>query len=730
MGNFSRDTFNPAKNYVSVRLQQGVPLVDSDWNEMDDIRRSELREFIKNFIGDGIPARKDGSKNDSFCIQAMPEPDRDNFRILANKNSYSLGESSCLIDGNQVFVTQDIDFKSQPLHENYSDSTIISPDFLLLDPNAPQISSIPSNAGVYLVCLDVWEWQVEPSMDRSHLVNDRIQAETCTRIKRSWVVRVFQENAESRLPNHSYYLLAKIIRPVDNALITSDLIYDRRRTEINVSKYLKTPIYLDHDSAVIDSQALIKLFSRLREAFIGCIERQALFLNVESEPSRMLIYFSLQDISCICLTAIIQAKTKSIDDSDFVEVLLEIEKSQRAFLDTLKRHGNSSSARKDSFAIGYASHLDLLNEAIVGNNLIKAYFIQWGIASWLNQDSSFVTAYSTQGFGGALTSPDERAFAFDYNSSGKLDHIVLYRSGDDNSEGIIYILENNAGNFASVYSGSDIGGYDLRSPSDRAFAFDYDSSGKLDHLVFYRPGKEIIYILKNTSGAFDTVYSTRGFGGALTSPDEQAFAFDYDGSGKLDHIVLYRSGDDNSEGIIYILKNNAGNFTSVYSGSDIGGYDLRSPSDRAFAFDYDSSGKLDHLVFYRPGKGSIYILKNTAGEFSAVYAQKGIGWFDLAGQEDDAFAYDYDSSGKLDHLVLYRPGKGIIYILKKIDRSFVPVFTQGTRGNEANGEGIGSYDLLSPDDKSFAFDYSSSGKLDHLVFYRPGQEIIYILKKQ
>jgi hypothetical protein len=36
----------------------------------------------------------------------------------------------------------------------------------------------------------------------------------------------------------------------------------------------------------------------------------------------------------------------------------------------------------------------------------------------------------------------------------------------------------------------------------------------------------------------------------------------------------------------------------------IGGYDLKSPADRAFAFDYDSSGKLDHLALYRPGTAS------------------------------------------------------------------------------------------------------------------------------
>jgi hypothetical protein len=159
---------------------------------------------------------------------------------------------------------------------------------------------------------------------------------------------------------------------------------------------------------------------------------------------------------------------------------------------------------------------------------------------------------------------------------------------------------------------------------DHAFAFDYDGSGKLDHLVLYRPGAGAIFILKNSGGNFAPVYA-QGAGGTgiggydLRSADDRAFAFDYDGSGKLDHLVLYRPG----AGAIFILKNSGGNFAPVYTqvagGAGIGGYDLRSSADRAFAFDYDSSGKLDHLVLFRPGSGTLWILRNSAGAFTKVY---------------------------------------------------------------------------------------------------------------
>ena len=114
-------------------------------------------------------------------------------------------------------------------------------------------------------------------------------------------------------------------------------------------------------------------------------------------------------------------------------------------------------------------------------------------------------------------------------------------------------------------------------------------------------------------------------------------------------------------------------FAPVYAqgdpGSGIGGYDLRSLADRAFAFDYDGTGKLDHLALYRPGTGTMWILKNTAGAFTPVYAQgdpgSGIGGYDLRSLADQAFAFDYDSTGKLDHLALYRPGTGTMWILKR-----------------------------------------------------------------
>lgn len=338
-----------------------------------------------------------------------------------------------------------------------------------------------------------------------------------------------------------------------------------------------------------------------------------------------------------------------------------------------------------------------------------------------------------QGIGGFdLKSRADRVFAFDYDHSGKTDHLVLYRPGT----GTLWILQKSpTGVFSAVYAQGDpgvgIGGYDLRSPADRAFAFDYDHSGKLDHIVLYRPGTGTLWILRNNGGTFTAVYRQgdpgNGIGGYdLKSPGDLAFAFDYNHSGRQDHIVLYRPGT----GTLWILKNSKGTFLPVYKQGDpglgIGGYDLRSDRDRAFAFDYSHSGKLDYLVLYRPGTGTIWILRNLNGVFSAVYRQgdpgTGIGGYDLKSASDRVFAFDYEGSGRADYLVLYRPGTGAIFILENVSGTFSPVYAQGDPGS-----GIGGYDLKSGDDLALGFDYDSSGRSNYLTFYRPGTGTIWIL---
>ncbi len=326
----------------------------------------------------------------------------------------------------------------------------------------------------------------------------------------------------------------------------------------------------------------------------------------------------------------------------------------------------------------------------------------------------FLAAQSYPGIDGYdLLSPDDHGIAFDYNSSGRADHLLFYRPGT----GIVYIVQNNGGVFGSVLqSSSGIGGYDILSLDDHIVGYDYDHSGKKDHLICYRPGTGIIWILAHlqNSGAFIPVWSSNGgIGGYdLLSTDDSILPFDYNSNGLTDHLVIYRPGT----GIIQILEHTNG-FDAVYKSTDgIGEYDLMSASDRIAAYDQLNTGKADHLLLYRPGWGTVYIVQNDHGVFSPTYqsASAGIGLYDVKSTADILLPFDYLGNGHLNYILCYRPGTGIAYIIRN---DYVSVF--------ANGRGIGAYDLLSTSDRIFPFNYNTSW-LGHLVLYRPGTGVIFI----
>ena len=328
------------------------------------------------------------------------------------------------------------------------------------------------------------------------------------------------------------------------------------------------------------------------------------------------------------------------------------------------------------------------------------------------------TAYAQNGLGGYdLKSSADLSFAFDYKGAGRLDHVVLYRPG----AGIIFIEEKQGAAYVPVFTSfGGIGGYDLKSPADRIIAFDYSGTGHADHLLCYRPGTGVVWILANTNGQFFPVYnSAGGIGGFdLKSTADKIITFDYDGSGKYDHLVAYRPGT----GVVYIVKNTNGTFSDqLESTTGIGGYDLLSPNDLMIAFDYYGVGIGDHLLAYRPGSGTAFVMENTngSGTFAAVQTSfSGFGGYDLKSANDRMVAYDAAKIGSQNYLIAYRPGAGVAYLIGGANLSFSPMFTSTT--------GLGGYDLLSTADRIFTFDYNSTDQLDTLALYRPGASDFYI----
>ena len=278
-----------------------------------------------------------------------------------------------------------------------------------------------------------------------------------------------------------------------------------------------------------------------------------------------------------------------------------------------------------------------------------------------------------------------------------------------------------------------IGGYDLMDVRDQAFAFDYTGSGKLDHLFFYRPGSGMFSIVTYKQGRFVTVYKASD----VKKSDDglrpwlfqqfsnlRGFAIDYGSQGRLDHVAFYAPGYQS-----FIAKRHPRDRYD-YDWQPFGAPEnLSDPNDKAFAFDYSGNGCLDHVVAYRPGTGKIWILGLGPDGFhweDKWKSENGIEGFDLSDPKDLGLAFDYEHRGRLDHLLFYRPGKGILCIIKKDGNRFRLVYdTRNTKW------GIADSQL----DRIIAFDYTNSSKPgyyyhDHLVCYGPGTGKVFLIRRK
>ena len=204
MGNFSRNTFDPLKNYIGVRLQQGVPVLDADWNELNDVARQELYDTFSLTFTDGIqPGGSD------FDVGRSDQPN--DFKVLAG---------AALIQGRPVRVRKNLRYSTQPWTDPKRaarDGVAVIPP--LTTPPGPPEGAPPRTDIVYL---DVWEREVGSDEDAS-LINSAIGVETCVRLKREAAVRVAE--GTTTLPaapaRHAFLPLALLRRPRNQAQITS-----------------------------------------------------------------------------------------------------------------------------------------------------------------------------------------------------------------------------------------------------------------------------------------------------------------------------------------------------------------------------------------------------------------------------------------------------------------------------------------------------------------------------
>ena len=271
----------------------------------------------------------------------------------------------------------------------------------------------------------------------------------------------------------------------------------------------------------------------------------------------------------------------------------------------------------------------------------------------------------------------------------------------------------------NLVNGSIKCSFSLSKSTDRIVSLDYNNDGIMD-ILCYSPGYNTVCLNGGLNdGTFYNVFTnSNGLSGYdFANINDQVIAFDYNGD-KYDDLMCYRP----KTGIVYIFRSNGdATFTLVNSSRvGVGGYDFASIYDKVIALDYDGDGK-DDLMCYRPGSGIVYIMKsNGNGSFTPVNTSRyGIAGFDFTSTLDKAISFDYNGDG-YDDILMYRPGYKFVYIAKSNGNgSFTNVY--------ASSNGIGGYDFSNKNDLVISLNYDGDQYSD-LLCYRPGSSFAYLLK--
>ncbi len=212
MGNYSRNTYDPSKGYASVRLQQGVPLVDADWNEAADVLRNELYSAVQLVLPDGFPKANPvlrmfsaGTAND-LITAAGPFPLGGRLAILPSTTN--------------IFVP--VTFYSQ---QRWTDPAAAAHDGVAVIPPL----TTPTAARTDTIYADVWEQEIN-SVDDPNLINPAIGVETCVRLRRTVAIRVAEGAAAppAAPAGHVYLPVAQMNRTANIDVISAAMITDLR----------------------------------------------------------------------------------------------------------------------------------------------------------------------------------------------------------------------------------------------------------------------------------------------------------------------------------------------------------------------------------------------------------------------------------------------------------------------------------------------------------------------
>jgi hypothetical protein len=239
MAIISDSTFDPLLRYVNVRLQQGVPIVDADINELDDIRSFEVRAFLKWFVGDGVPEGSDAFRIVAADLTDDVVIDPGVASAPAGMDNVAAGlgfTGRLLIDGRDAIIRDPVNFRDQLLHDSQAGAAALAVEWGV--PTVPELPVADTTVRLYL---DAWDRLVTPT-EEPDLIFQGLGTESAARMRREWVVRwtpnptppAFGDGSGEFIDGHSYVLLAEVVRRAADPVVRAADVTDLRERRLLV----------------------------------------------------------------------------------------------------------------------------------------------------------------------------------------------------------------------------------------------------------------------------------------------------------------------------------------------------------------------------------------------------------------------------------------------------------------------------------------------------------------
>ncbi len=332
MGDYSRDSFrltnvmhqavtgesvsNP-RHYVGLRVQQAVPVLDADLNELGDIARRSQELLVRDVIGDGVPGQGTG-----FAVGPL-EAD----------NDFALQPGALIVGGWQVINPAPIAYSQLPRF--FSDAgTFLGTDL-----------TTPAGDRTDIVYLYIWEAETAASGTNgdSRLVNDSIGMETARRIERQWTVRVAQNTTDAGAigppaAGHKHYPLAKLFRSAA-ARIQLHMIEDLRRLGLSLADGIRSQMFLQRGAEIVDPARFSSMLKALRDILRVWQENSLFPIVLVSWQGWMSYLNALNEIFCISSAAEVNSDTRNLDNAGGLTVLAKLADAQQALIGTVRNMG-------------------------------------------------------------------------------------------------------------------------------------------------------------------------------------------------------------------------------------------------------------------------------------------------------------------------------------------------------------------------------------------------------